>query len=117
MYSVDELKNMAAICRYDTMKAINTVRSGHPGGCLSATEILVTLYFYTMEIDPKNPKWEDRDRFFLSKGHAAPMLSRSCCTSVFTTDCFRLRLTLRYLAAKAFLALWARTFPLRWDAP
>ncbi len=74
MYSVDELKNMAAICRYDTMKAINTVRSGHPGGCLSATEILVTLYFHTMKIDPKNPKWEDRDRFFLSKGHAAPML-------------------------------------------
>lgn len=74
MYSVDELKRLANDARYDTLKAINTVRSGHPGGCLSAAEILTVLYFHTMRIDPENPKWADRDRFFLSKGHAAPML-------------------------------------------
>lgn len=48
--------------------------SGHPGGSLSAVELLVTLYFYKMKHDPKNPKWADRDRFILSKGHAAPLL-------------------------------------------
>ncbi len=48
--------------------------SGHPGGSLSAVELLVTLYFYKMKHDPKNPKWPERDRFILSKGHAAPLL-------------------------------------------
>jgi transketolase len=48
--------------------------SGHPGGSLSAVELLVTLYFYKMKHDPKNPHWPDRDRFILSKGHAAPLL-------------------------------------------
>ena len=74
MYSIEELKKIANTARYDTMAAINTVRSGHPGGCLSAADILTVLYFHTMKIDPQNPKWEDRDRFFLSKGHAAPTL-------------------------------------------
>ena len=74
MYSVDELKQLANTLRYDTLKAIYTVRSGHPGGCLSAAEIITVLYFHAMKIDPQRPKWEDRDRFFLSKGHAAPML-------------------------------------------
>ena len=49
-------------------------KSGHPGGSLSAVEILVELYFDYMRIDPQNPKWPDRDRFILSKGHAAPVL-------------------------------------------
>ena len=48
--------------------------SGHPGGSLSVADILAYLYFYKMKIDPKNPKWEERDRFVLSKGHAAPAL-------------------------------------------
>ena len=48
--------------------------SGHPGGSLSAVEILVVLYFHHMKIDPKNPKWAERDKFILSKGHAAPLL-------------------------------------------
>jgi transketolase len=48
--------------------------SGHPGGSLSATDIITVLYFHTMRYDPKNTKWEDRDRFVLSKGHAAPAL-------------------------------------------
>ncbi len=48
--------------------------SGHPGGSMSALDIIVTLYFYKMRHDPKNPEWEGRDRFVLSKGHAAPAL-------------------------------------------
>ena len=49
-------------------------KSGHPGGSLSAADVITYLYFYEMNIDPANPKWEDRDRFVLSKGHAAPAL-------------------------------------------
>ncbi len=48
--------------------------SGHPGGSLSAADIVATLYFKVMRHDPKNPQWEDRDRFILSKGHSAPVL-------------------------------------------
>jgi transketolase len=48
--------------------------SGHPGGSLSATDVLVTLYFHTMKHKPDDPRWPDRDRFVLSKGHAAPAL-------------------------------------------
>lgn len=74
MYSAEALQKLANTLRYDTLKAIYTVKSGHPGGCLSAAELITVLYFHTMKIDPQNPKWEDRDRFFLSKGHAAPIL-------------------------------------------
>ena len=74
MYSAEALQKLANTLRYDTLKAIYTVKSGHPGGCLSAAELITVLYFHTMKIDPQNPKLEDRDRFFLSKGHAAPIL-------------------------------------------
>ena len=74
MYSVEELKKMAKTIRYDTMKAIYTVGSGHPGGSLSAADIFTVLYFYKMKLKPEEPSWEDRDRFLLSKGHAAPSL-------------------------------------------
>lgn len=74
MYGIEELKKMANTIRYDTLKAIHIVGSGHPGGSISAVEILTTLYFYKMHVDVKNPKWDDRDRFVLSKGHAAPAL-------------------------------------------
>lgn len=53
---------------------LGTAKSGHPGGSLSAVEIVVELYFDYMRIDPKNPRWPLRDRFILSKGHAAPVL-------------------------------------------
>ena len=56
------------------LETVTEAGSGHPGGSLSAVEILVTLYFYKMKHDPKNPSWEDRDRFILSKGHASPLL-------------------------------------------
>ena len=53
---------------------IYKAQSGHPGGSLSATDIVASLYFHTLRVDPKNPKWEDRDRFVLSKGHVCPVL-------------------------------------------
>jgi len=68
------LTGVANELRMLTLRAITTASSGHPGGSLSAAEILSVLYFHKMRIDPKNPIWEGRDRFILSKGHAAPML-------------------------------------------
>ena len=68
------LKEIARSTRKLILEALAEAGSGHPGGSLSAVELLVTLYFRVMHYDPKNPKWEDRDRFFLSKGHAAPLL-------------------------------------------
>ena len=68
------LKEIARSTRKLILSALAEAGSGHPGGSLSAVELLVTLYFHVMRHDPKNPKWEDRDRFFLSKGHAAPLL-------------------------------------------
>jgi transketolase len=58
---------------------IGTAGSGHPGGSLSAVEILTALYFKILKHDPANPIWEDRDRFILSKGHAAPVLYATLC--------------------------------------
>lgn len=54
-----------------SLKMIFNAQSGHPGGSLSSAEILATLYFRVLRIDPKNPRWEERDRFVLSKGHAS----------------------------------------------
>jgi len=68
------LKEIARSTRRLILESLAEAGSGHPGGSLSAVELLVTLYFHVMRHDPKNPKWEDRDRFFLSKGHAAPLL-------------------------------------------
>ena len=72
--NVEELKSLAKIVRKDIISMLTESRSGHPGGSLSAADILTTLYFGEMNIDPKNPKDENRDRFVLSKGHAAPVL-------------------------------------------
>jgi transketolase len=72
--SKEELQTIARRVRRDIVEMITAAKSGHPGGSLSAVEILVELYFNTMRIDPANPKWADRDRFILSKGHAAPVL-------------------------------------------
>ena len=68
------LKEIARNIRKDIVSMIHTSKSGHPGGSLSAVEILTALYFDEMNIDPNNCKMEDRDRFVLSKGHAAPVL-------------------------------------------
>ena len=72
--SIEELLLISRRVRRDIVEMIAVAKSGHPGGSLSAVEILVELYFNTMRIDPANPKWADRDRFILSKGHAAPVL-------------------------------------------
>lgn len=69
-----ELKKTANEVRKNIITAVYHAHSGHPGGSLSATDILTYLYFEEMNIDPKNPKKADRDRFVLSKGHAAPGL-------------------------------------------
>ena len=68
------LKEQAKKIRKDIVAMIGQAKSGHPGGSLSAAEIVTYLYFEEMKIDPANPKWEERDRFVLSKGHAAPVL-------------------------------------------
>jgi transketolase len=68
------LNGTALNIRKHIVKMITEAKSGHPGGSLSAVEILTALYFNTMKIKPEDPHWEDRDRFVLSKGHAAPVL-------------------------------------------
>ena len=68
-----ELKRRAAQLRKVALTMIYEAQSGHPGGSLSAADFVAALYFSEMRIDPKNPKWEDRDRFVLSKGHVCPI--------------------------------------------
>jgi transketolase len=72
--SVDELEAMAKKLRRHIIEMIGRAGSGHPGGSLSAADIVTCLYFNVLRHDPDNPKWPDRDRFILSKGHAAPVL-------------------------------------------
>ena len=69
-----ELKRVANVLRQDIISMLVTSKSGHPGGSLSAAEIVATLFFHEMQINPQDPHWADRDRFVLSKGHAAPVL-------------------------------------------
>lgn len=73
LLSIEELEEMAKIIRKDIIEMIATAHAGHPGGSLSAADIVTALYFRIMRIDPHNPQWEDRDRFILSKGHACPV--------------------------------------------
>lgn len=72
--TVEELRLQAKEIRKEILLMTHKAGSGHPGGSLSAADIVTALYFHVMNIDPANPKWEDRDRFVLSKGHAAPVL-------------------------------------------
>src|ERR1043165_3845912 len=72
--SVSELQALCRTIRREIIEMITAAKSGHPGGSLSAVEVVVELYFDYMRHDPANPKWPDRDRFILSKGHAAPVL-------------------------------------------
>ena len=69
-----ELQKMANEVRKGIVTATHSAKSGHPGGSLSAADVFTYLYFEEMNVDPKNPKWDDRDRFVLSKGHTAPAL-------------------------------------------
>lgn len=68
-----QLAPMCKSVRRDIVEMTHHAGSGHPGGSLSAVELMVGLYFHAMRHDPKNPTWKDRDRFILSKGHACPV--------------------------------------------
>ena len=69
-----QLAVTATRVRMGILEGVYNAKSGHPGGSLSIADYLTYLYFEEMNIDPKNPKWDDRDRFVLSKGHCAPAL-------------------------------------------
>ena len=71
---LNQLKQTAAQIRLDILEQVHAASSGHPGGSLSITEIITYLYFEEMNVNPADPKWEDRDRLVLSKGHTAPAL-------------------------------------------
>ena len=71
---LDFLKNVAANIRLDILEEVHAASSGHPGGSLSIADIMAYLYFVEMNVDPKNPKMDTRDRFVLSKGQTAPAL-------------------------------------------
>ena len=71
---VERLEEQAVQLRRDIVEMIHAAKAGHPGGSLSAVDLITALYFHVMRIDPQNPRWEDRDRFVLSKGHACPAL-------------------------------------------
>lgn len=71
--SVEELKRIAVEIRCDIIEMTCEAGAGHPGGSLSAADIVAALYFRIMRIDPQRPDWPDRDRFILSKGHACPV--------------------------------------------
>lgn len=72
--TVEELKSKAKEIRKDIVKEVYYAQSGHPGGSLSIADIMAVLYFDELKIDEKNPRWEDRDRMILSKGHCSPAL-------------------------------------------
>ncbi|WP_372999741.1 transketolase [Lutispora sp.] len=69
-----ELQELSKNMRIEIIEMLNKVKTGHPGGSLSAVEIMAVLYFNQMNIDPQNPQWEDRDRFIAGKGHCAPIV-------------------------------------------
>ena len=70
--AIDELESMAKRCRRNIVRMVHGVGAGHPGGSLSAIDMLTALYGHQLRVDPSNPNWENRDRFIMSKGHASP---------------------------------------------
>ena len=79
MELIAELERKANGLRCDVVKMCYHAGSGHPGGSLSAADMVAALYFHFLRLDPGNPKWEDRDRFIMSKGHACPVLYAALC--------------------------------------
>ena len=90
-----QLKQEATMIRLGILDGTHAAASGHPGGSLSIADIMAYLYFSEMNVDPQNPKWEDRDRFVLSKGHAAPALYATLARKGFFP--FEDMLTLRHI--------------------
>lgn len=72
--AIENVTEKARLIRRDIIEMLGKSGSGHTGGSLSAADMIACLYFWEMNIDPENPQWADRDRFVLSKGHAAPVL-------------------------------------------
>ena len=72
--NIEDLKMKAKEIRKDIIKEVYNANSGHPGGSLSISDIMAVLYFNELRIDEKNPRWEERDRLVLSKGHCSPAL-------------------------------------------
>src|SRR2546428_826547 len=70
---IASLKQKAVTLRKHIIRMTHNAQSGHPGGSMSAADIVTVLYFHVLRVDPKNPTWPDRDRFVLSKGHACPV--------------------------------------------
>jgi len=70
---IKELEGKAKEIRRLIVKMISKAGSGHPGGSLSSTDLITTLFFSVLKHDPKNPLWEERDRFHMSKGHCCPL--------------------------------------------
>ena len=71
---IDDLEAMAKRCRRNIVRMVHGVGAGHPGGSLSAIDMLTALYGHRLRVDPTNPQWDERDRFIMSKGHASPGL-------------------------------------------
>jgi len=71
-----ELQELCNKFRIDIIELLHDLQTGHPGGSLSVCEILTALYFEKATVNPDDPKWDERDRIVLTKGHAAPMLYR-----------------------------------------
>ena len=76
---ITQLEGQAGQVRRELLKMIHASQSGHPGGSLSAADIVTALYWKVMRVRPDEPNWPDRDRFVLSKGHACPVLYTSLC--------------------------------------
>lgn len=72
--TVDELSRMANRLRMDVVQEVHDAGDGHPGPCMSIAEIMSVLFFDELRLDPTQPRWPERDRFVLSKGHACPIL-------------------------------------------
>src|SRR2546427_11561185 len=70
---IASLKKKAVTLRKHIIRMTHNAQSGHPGGSMSAADIVTALYFHVLRVDPKNPTWPARDRFLLSKGHACPV--------------------------------------------
>ena len=71
---IRDLQEKATLLRRHILKMTHQVQSGHPGGSMSACDVVTALYFHILRVDPEKPAWVDRDRFVLSKGHACPVL-------------------------------------------
>ncbi len=92
LLDIQELKETANLLRQDVIRMVAAAGSGHPGGSLSSADIVTALFFHTMKHRPEEPKWPERDRFILSKGHCAPVLYAALARSGYFPVCDLLNL-------------------------